>query len=87
VRLVEVLVTVVRTALVLVVLGVLLVAVVVRVAGRCIEGVLLLRRLGHVLLLVVLLVLVRPVALALVMVLLNCSLEEFLYDQSLHGLV
>jgi hypothetical protein len=61
---------------------------VVRVAGRCIEGVLLLLlRLGRVLLLVVLLVLVRPVALALVMVLLNCSLEEFLYDQSLHGLV
>jgi hypothetical protein len=82
VRLVEVLVTVVRTVLVLVVLGVLLVVV-----GRCIEGVLLLRRLGRVLLLVVLLVLVRPVALALVMVLLNCSLEEFLYDQSLHGLV
>jgi hypothetical protein len=82
VRLVEVLVTVVRTVLVLVVLGVL------RVAGRSIEGVLLLlRRLGRVLLLVVLLVLVRPVALALVMVLLNCSLEEFLYDQSLHGLV
>jgi hypothetical protein len=79
VRLVEVLVTVV--------LGVLLVVVVVRVAGRCIEGVLPLRRLGRVLLLVVLLVLVRPVALALVMVLLNCSLEEFLYDQSLHGLV
>jgi hypothetical protein len=67
--------------LVTVVLGVL------RVAGRCIEGVLLLRRLGRVLLLVVLLVLVRPVALALVMVLLNCSLEEFLYDQSLHRLV
>jgi hypothetical protein len=82
VRLVEVLVTVVRTVLVLVVLGVLLVVV-----GRCIEGVLLLRRLGRVLLLVVLLVLVRSVALALVMVLLNCSLEEFLYDQSLHGLV
>jgi hypothetical protein len=82
VRLVEVLVTVVQTVLVLVVLGVLLVVV-----GRCIEGVLLLRRLGRVLLLVVLLVLVRPVALALVMVLLNCSLEEFLYDQSLHGLV
>jgi hypothetical protein len=81
VRLVEVLVTVVRTVLVLVVLGVL------RVAGRNIEGVLLLRRLGRVLLLVVLLVLVRPVVLALVMVLLNCSLEEFLYDQSLHGLV
>jgi hypothetical protein len=82
VRLVEVLVTVVRTVLVLVVLGVL------RVAGHSIEGVLLLlRRLGHVLLLVVLLVLVRPVALALVMVLLNCSLEEFPYDQSLHGLV
>jgi hypothetical protein len=81
VRLVEVLVTVVRMVLVLVVLGVL------RVAGRSIEGVLLLRRLGHVLLLVVLLVLVRPVALALVMVLLNCSLEEFPYDQSLHGLV
>jgi hypothetical protein len=82
VRLVEVLVTVVQTVLVLVVLGVLLVVV-----GRCTEGVLLLRRLGRVLLLVVLLVLVRPVALALVMVLLNCSLEEFLYDQSLHGLV
>jgi hypothetical protein len=82
VRLVEVLVTVVRMVLVLVVLGVLLVVV-----GRCIEGVLLLRRLGRVLLLVVLLVLVRPVALALVMVLLNCSLEEFLYDQSLHRLV
>jgi hypothetical protein len=81
VRLVEVLVTVVRMVLVLVVLGVL------RVAGRSIEGVLLLRRLGHVLLLVVLLVLVHPVALALVMVLLNCSLEEFPYDQSLHGLV
>jgi hypothetical protein len=82
VRLVEVLVTVVRTVLVLVVLGVLLVVV-----GRCIEGVLLLRRLGRVLLLVVLLVPVCLVALALVMVLLNCSLEEFLYDQSLHGLV
>jgi hypothetical protein len=81
VRLVEVLVTVVRTVLVLVVLGVL------RVEGHSIEGVLLLRRLGRVLLLVVLLVLVCPVALALVMVLLNCSLEEFLYDQSLHGLV
>jgi hypothetical protein len=80
-----VLVTVVRTVLVLVVLGVLLVAVVVRVAGRCIEGVLLLRRLGCVFLLVVLLVLVRLVA--LVMVLLNCSLEEFLYGQSLRGLV
>jgi hypothetical protein len=79
VRLVEVLVTVV---VLLVVLGVLPVVV-----GRCIEEVLLLRRLGRVLLLVVLLVLVRPVALALVMVLLNCSLEEFLYDQSLHGLV
>jgi hypothetical protein len=79
VRLVEVLVTVVRT--VLVVLGVL------RVAGRSIEGVLLLLRLGRVLLLVVLLALVHPVALVLVMVLLNCSLEEFLYDQSLHGLV
>jgi hypothetical protein len=82
VRLVEVLVTVVQTVLVLVVLGVLRVVV-----GRCIEGVLLLRRLGRVLLLVVLLVLVCPVALALVMVLLNCSLEGFLYDQSLHGLV
>jgi hypothetical protein len=79
VRLVEVLVTVV---VLLVVLGVLPVVV-----DRCIEGVLLLRHLGRVLLLVVLLVLVRPVALALVMVLLNCSLEEFLYDQSLHGLV
>jgi hypothetical protein len=79
VRLVEVLVTVV--------LGVLLVVVVVRVVGHCIEGVLPLRRLGRVLLLVVLLVLVRPVALALVMILLNCSLEGFLYDQSLHGLV
>jgi hypothetical protein len=73
--------TVVRTVLVLVVLGVL------RVVGRSIEGVLLLRRLGRVLLLVVLLVLVRPVALALVMVLLNCSLEEFLYDQNLRELV
>jgi hypothetical protein len=72
--------------LVLVVFGVLLVAV-VRVAGRCIQGVLLLRRLGRVLLLVVLLVLVRPVVLVLVMVLLNCSLEEFLYDQNLHELV
>jgi hypothetical protein len=81
VRLVGVLVTVVRTVLVLVVLGVL------RVAGRSIEGVLLLLRLGRVLLLVVLLVLVRPVALALVMVLLSCSLEGFLYGQSLHGLV
>jgi hypothetical protein len=79
VRLVEVLVTVV---VLLVVLGVLPVVV-----GRCIEGVLLLCRPGRVLLLVVLLVLVCPVALALVMVLLNCSLEEFLYDQSLHGLV
>jgi hypothetical protein len=79
VRLVEVLVTVVVLP---VVLGVLPVVV-----GRCIKGVLLLRRLGRVLLLVVLLVLVRPVVLALVMVLLNCSLEEFLYDQSLHGLV
>jgi hypothetical protein len=86
VQLAEVLVTVVRTVLVLVVPGVLL--VVVRVAGRCIEGVLLLLLcLGRVLLLVVLLVLVRPIALALVMVLLNCSLEEFLYNQSLHGLV
>jgi hypothetical protein len=36
------------------------------VVGRCTEGVLLLRRLGRVLLLVVLLVLVRLVALALV---------------------
>ena len=78
-RLVEVLVTVV---VLLVVLGVLPVVV-----GRCIEGVLLLRRLGRVLLLVVLLVLVRPVALALVMVLLNCSLKEFLCDQNLRELV
>jgi hypothetical protein len=37
--------------------------------------------------LVVLLALVRPVVLALVMVLLNCSLKEFLYDQNLRKLV
>jgi hypothetical protein len=37
--------------------------------------------------LVVLLALVRPVVLALVMVLLNCSLKEILYDQNLRELV
>jgi hypothetical protein len=59
---------------------------VVRLVGRCIGGVLLpLGRLVRVL--VVLLALVRPVVLALVMVLLNCSLEEFLYDQNLRELV
>jgi hypothetical protein len=59
---------------------------VVRLVGRCIGGVLLpLGRLVRVL--VVLLALVRPVVLALVMVRLNCSLEEFLYDQNLRELV
>jgi hypothetical protein len=66
--------------LVAVVLGV------VRLVGRSIGGVLLpLGRLVRVL--VVLLALVRPVVLALVMVLLNCSLKEFLYDQNLRELV
>jgi hypothetical protein len=66
--------------LVAVVLGV------VRLVGRSIGGVLLpLGRLVRVL--VVLLALVRPVVLALVMVLLNCSLKEFLYDQNLCELV
>jgi hypothetical protein len=59
---------------------------VVRLVGRCIGGVLLpLGRLVRVL--VVLLALVRPVVLVLVMVLLNCSLEEFLCDQNLCELV
>jgi hypothetical protein len=59
---------------------------VVRLVGRSIEGVLLpLGRLVRVL--VVLLALVRPVVLALVMVLLNCSLKEFLCDQNLRKLV
>jgi hypothetical protein len=59
---------------------------VVRLVGRSIGGVLLpLGCLVHVL--VVLLALVRPVVLALVMVRLNCSLEEFLYDQNLRELV
>jgi hypothetical protein len=66
--------------LVAVVLGV------VRLVGRSIGEVLLpLGRLVRVL--VVLLALVRPVVLALVMVLLNCSLKEFLYDQNLRELV
>jgi hypothetical protein len=74
--------------LVAVVLGVRLAVrvEVVRLAGRCIGGVLLpLGRLVHVL--VVLLALVRPVVLAPVMVRLNCSLEGFLYDQNLRELV
>jgi hypothetical protein len=59
---------------------------VVRLVGRCIGGVLLpFGRLVRVL--VVLLALVRPVVLVLVMVLLNCSLEEFLCDQNLRELV
>jgi hypothetical protein len=59
---------------------------VVRLVGRCIGGVLL--PLGHLVrVLVVLLALVHPVVLALVMVRLNCSLEEFLYDQNLRELV
>jgi hypothetical protein len=59
---------------------------VVRLVGRSIgEVLLLLGRLVRVL--VVLLALVRPVVLALVMVLLNCSLKEFLYDQNLRELV
>jgi hypothetical protein len=61
---------------------------VVRLVGRSIGEVLLpLGRLVRVL--VVLLALVRPVVLALVMVLLllNCSLKEFLYDQNLRKLV
>jgi hypothetical protein len=59
---------------------------VVRLVGRCIGGVLLpLGRLVRVL--VVLLALVHPVVLALVMVLLNCSSEEFLCDQNLCELV
>jgi hypothetical protein len=59
---------------------------VVRPAGRCIRGVLLL--LGRLVrVLVVLLALVRPVVLAPVMVLLNYSLEGFLYDQNLRELV
>jgi hypothetical protein len=59
---------------------------VVRLVGCSIgEVLLLLGRLVRVL--VVLLALVRPVVLALVMVLLNCSLKEFLYDQNLRELV
>jgi hypothetical protein len=59
---------------------------VVCLVGRSIGEVLLpLGRLVHVL--VVLLALVRPVVLALVMVLLNCSLKEFLCDQNLRKLV
>jgi hypothetical protein len=59
---------------------------VVRLVGRSIGGVLLpLGRLVRVL--AVLLALVRPVVLALVMVLLNCSLKEFLCDQNLRELV
>jgi hypothetical protein len=59
---------------------------VVRLVGHSIGEVLLpLGRSVHVL--VVLLALVRPVVLALVMVLLNCSLKEFLYDQNLRELV
>jgi hypothetical protein len=59
---------------------------VVRLVGRCIGEVLL--PLGRLIcVLVVLLALVRPVVLALVMVLLNCSLKEFLYDQNLRELV
>jgi hypothetical protein len=66
--------------LVAVVLGV------VHLVGRSIGEVLLpLGRLVRVL--VVLLALVRPVVLALVMVLLNCSLKEFLCDQNLRELV
>jgi hypothetical protein len=58
----------------------------VRLVGRSIGEVLLL--LGRsVRVLVVLLALVRPVVLALVIVLLNCSLKEFLYDQNLRELV
>jgi hypothetical protein len=68
-----------------VVLGVVVLGV-VRLVGRSIgEVLLLLGRLVHVL--VVLLALVRPVVLALVMVLLNCSFKEFLYDQNLRELV
>jgi hypothetical protein len=59
---------------------------VVRLVGRSTGEVLLsLGRLVRVL--VVLLALVRPVVLALVMVLLNCSLKEFLCDQNLRELV
>jgi hypothetical protein len=59
---------------------------VVRLVGRSIGEVPLpLGRLVRVL--VVLLALVRPVVLALVMVPLNCSLKEFLYDQNLRKLV
>jgi hypothetical protein len=59
---------------------------VVRLVGCSIgEVLLLLGRLVRVL--VVLLALVRPVVLALVMVLLNCSLKEFPYDQNLRELV
>jgi hypothetical protein len=59
---------------------------VVRLVGRSIGEVLLpLGRLVRVL--VVLLALVRPVVLVLVMVLLNCSLKEFLCDQNLRELV
>jgi hypothetical protein len=59
---------------------------VVRLVGHCIGGVLLpLGRLVRVL--VVLLALVCPVVLAPVMVLLNCSLEGFPYDQNLRELV
>jgi hypothetical protein len=66
--------------LVAVVLGV------VRLVGRSIGEVLL--PLGHLVrVLVVLLVLVRPVVLVLVMVLLNCSLKEFLCDRNLRELV
>jgi hypothetical protein len=75
--------------LVAVVLGVRLAVrvEVVRLAGRCIGGVLLLPLGCLVCVLVVLLALVRPVVLAPVMVLLNCSLEGFLYDQNLRELV
>jgi uncharacterized membrane protein YphA (DoxX/SURF4 family) len=59
---------------------------VVRLVGRSIGGVLLpLGRLVRVL--AVLLALVCSVVLALVMVRLNCSFEEFLYDQNLCELV
>jgi hypothetical protein len=59
---------------------------VVRLVGHSIGEVLLpLGRLVRVL--VVLLALVHPVVLALVMVLLNCSLKEFLCDQNLRELV
>jgi hypothetical protein len=59
---------------------------VVRLVGRSIGEVLL--PLGCLVrVLVVLLALVRPVVLALVTVLLNCSLKEFLCDQNLRELV